>query len=138
MNIHELFPSKYVKAGDLNGKPVTLTIKALQIETLGHGQEQERKPVLYFEKASKGLVLNRTNGMTIAGLYGPETSDWIGKRITIFATQIRAFGKLQDTIRVKEEIPAQPKPQTVAPQVEEANEIDDAEDVLDPTDEAAA
>lgn len=138
VKISKLFPSKYVKAADLGNKPVTLTIKTLKVETLGHGAEQEQKPVLYFEKATKGLVLNRTNAMTIASLYGDESEEWVGKRVTLFATTVRAFGKTQDTIRVKEEVPAQPRPQAqAAPHVEEA-EIDDAEDVLDSADEAQA
>lgn len=131
MKISQLFPSKYVKAADLNGKTVILTIAKLVIEELGHGAEKERKPVLYFQKATKGLVLNRTNAMTIAGLYGDESDDWSGKRIAIYPTRIRAFGAMQDTIRVREEIPAQPRPMAQAAQVEEAAEIDDAEDVTD-------
>lgn len=131
MKISQLFPSKYVKACDLNGKTVTLTIAKLVIEELGHGAEKERKPVLYFQKATKGLVLNRTNAMTIAGLYGDEADDWPGKRISIYPTRIRAFGAMQDTIRVREEIPAQPKPMAHGVQIEEAAEIDDVEDVMD-------
>ena len=131
MKISQLFPSKYVKAADLNGKTVTLTIAKLVVEELGHGTEKERKPVLYFQKATKGLVLNRTNAMTIAGLYGDESDDWEGKRISIYPTRIRAFGSMQDTIRVREEIPAQPRPQAQATHVEEAAEIDDVEDVTD-------
>jgi hypothetical protein len=131
MKISQLFPSKYVKAADLNGKTVTLTISKLVVEELGHGAEKERKPVLYFQKATKGLVLNRTNAMTIAGLYGDESDDWEGKRVSIYPTRIRAFGAMQDTIRVREEIPAQPKPQAQALHVEDAAEIDDVEDVAD-------
>lgn len=135
MKISQLFPSKYVKAADLNGKTVTLTIAKLVVEELGPsghpGAEKERKPVLYFQKATKGLVLNRTNAMTIVGLYGDESDDWGGKRISIYPTRIRAFGAMQDTIRVREEIPAQPRPMAQAVQVEEAAEIDDAEDVTD-------
>ncbi len=131
MKISQLFPSKYVKAADLNGKTVTLTIAKLVVEELGHGAEKERKPVLYFQKATKGLVLNRTNAMTIAGLYGDESDDWEGKRVSIYPTRIRAFGAMQDTIRVREEIPAQPKPQAHVVQIEDAAEIDDVEDVTD-------
>lgn len=131
MKISQLFPSKFVKSADLNGKTVTLTIKELRVEELGHGTEKERKPVLYFSNATKGLVLNRTNAMTIAGLYGDESEEWKGKRISIYPTRIRAFGTMQDTIRIREEIPAQPKPQAQAAQVEEASEIDDAEDYTD-------
>lgn len=137
MKMSQLFPSKYVKAADLNGKTVTLTIDKLVIEELGHGSEKERKPVLYFQKATKGLVLNRTNAMTIAGLYGDESDEWPGKRISIYPTRIRAFGAMQDTIRIREEIPAQPKPQGQTAQVEEVSEIDDVEDVTDPEEPTA-
>lgn len=128
MKISVLFPSKYVKAADLEGRNVTLTITKLVVEEMGHGSEKEQKPVLYFEKATKGLVLNRTNAMIIASLYGDETNDWRGKRITIYPTKVRAFGSMQDCVRVREEIPAQRK--APAQHVEE-NEIDDAEDVMD-------
>jgi hypothetical protein len=131
MKISQLFPSKYVRAADLNGKTVTLTIAKLVLEELGHGAEKERKPVLYFQKATKGLVLNRTNAMTIAALYGDESDEWPGKRISIYPTRIRAFGAMQDTIRVKEEIPAQPRSHSISAPVEEAAEIDDVEDVAD-------
>lgn len=129
MKISQLFPSKYVKASDLEGRNVTLTITRLVIEEMGHGTEKEQKPVLYFQKATKGLVLNRTNAMIISALYGDESNDWAGKRITIYPTRVKAFGTTQDCIRVREEIPAQPRPQ---PQqtVEEA-QIDDSEDMAD-------
>lgn len=136
MKVTDIWPSKYVKAGDLNGKTVTLTIKKLVMEEMtNHGNEKETKPVLYFDKATKGLVLNRTNGMIIAALYSMETDNWVGKRISIYPTKVKAFGSMQDAIRVKEEIPAQPKPVAQAAQVEEAAEIDDAEDTLDHADE---
>ncbi|MCC6458801.1 MAG: hypothetical protein IT328_27905 [Caldilineaceae bacterium] len=127
----DIFPSKYVKAADLEGRTVTLTIKTLTVEEmLNHASEKERKPVLYFERATKGLVLNRTNAMTIAALYGDESDTWPGKRISIYPTRVKAFGQMQDCIRIREEIPAQPKPQAQAVPVEEQS-IDDAEDVVD-------
>lgn len=131
MRISEVFPSKYVKAADLEGRTVTLTIKTLTVEEmLNHASEKERKPVLYFERATKGLVLNRTNAMTIAALYGDESDQWPGKRISIYPTRVKAFGQMQDCIRIREEIPAQPRPQAQAVPVEEQS-IDDAEDVVD-------
>jgi hypothetical protein len=96
-----------------------------------HAGERERKPVLYFQKATKGLVLNRTNAMIIAGLLGDESDNWIGKRIAIYPTRVKAFGTVQDAIRVKEEIPAQPKPQATAIQEEETTALNDDEDVTD-------
>jgi hypothetical protein len=131
MRMSDIFPSKYVKAADLQGRTVTLTIKELRVEEmLNHGNEKERKPVLYFERATKGLVLNRTNAMAIVTLYGDESDDWVGQRISIYPTRVKAFGAMQDAIRVKEEIPAQPKPVATAAAIEEPT-IDDDEDVTD-------
>lgn len=108
MNIYQLFPSDYLRAADLNNRPFTLTIERFAVEEMG--QPPEEKPVVYFEHADKGLVLNKTNAMAIASLYGPETDAWVGKRITIYPTQVQAFGKMQDAIRVKPSIPPAPQP----------------------------
>lgn len=132
MKISQVFPTKYVAAADLNGKDVTLTIKGVRLEEMvTHKDEKVKKPVVWFEKASKGFVLNVTNAKVIAALHGDETDDWTGKRITIYATKVRAFGQMQDAIRVREWIPAQPKPVAQAATVEEPNGIDDDEDVAD-------
>lgn len=133
MKISSLFPSKYVKAADLEGRTVTLTITKLVIEEMtGHNSEKQQKPVLYFQKTSKGLVLNRTNATIIANLYGDESDAWAGKRISIYPTRVKAFGQMQDCIRVREEIPAQPKPVSQAqPEPVEEHSIDDAEDMVD-------
>jgi hypothetical protein len=91
-----------------------------------HDNKTVTKPVAWFSNATKGMVLNRTNTMIIAGLYGPETDLWAGKRITIYATKVRAFGKLEDAIRVREEVPAAP------PQATQAAQVDDDADDYDP------
>lgn len=132
MKISQVFPSKYVAAADLNGKTVTLTIQRVTLEEMkDHDNKMIKKPVVWFEKATKGLVLNVTNAKIIANLYGDETDDWKGKRIGIYPTRVQAFGKPQDAIRVREEIPAMSKPVATAAQVEERSGLDDDEDVAD-------
>jgi hypothetical protein len=133
MKISTLFPSKYVKAADLEGRTVTLTIRGLTVEEMGHGSEKERVPVLYFEVTKKGLVLNRTNAVIIAALYGDETDNWVGQRISIYPTKVRAFGAMKDAIRVREQVPPPPKP-AQAPQVEEPTGMDEEEDHEDDDD----
>lgn len=51
------------------------------------------------------MVLNVTNTQTIAGLYGDYTEDWIGESIQIYATEVKAFGKLTNALRVREAKP---------------------------------
>lgn len=102
MNVDKLFPSKWLKAADLEGRRVTVTIAEVRLETM-QGQEGPHKEiVLHFRgsKSGKGLVLNATNRLAIRALYGPETDDWVGKSIELYATQVKAFGKMQDVIRV--------------------------------------
>jgi hypothetical protein len=132
MRISKIFPSKYVKAADLEGRTITLTIsKVTMDEMLTHDNKKVKKPVVWFERATKGFVINLTNALIIGNLYGDETDNWAGCRISLYPTKVRAFGEMQDCIRVREEIPASPRSVATAPQVEETTGLDDDEDVAD-------
>jgi hypothetical protein len=132
MKISEVFPSKYLTAADLDGKSFTLTIRDVTLEEMKtHDNKMVRKPVCWFDRAQRGFVLNATNARIIAALYGDDTLGWQGRRVTIYATKVKAFGQLQDAIRVREEIPAQPKPAATAPTVEVRSDLDDPEDLFD-------
>lgn len=132
MKVSECFPSKYVAAADLDGRVITLRIRSVTLEEMmGHDKKMTRKPVVWFHGTEKGFVLNVTNARTIAGLHGDEMDNWKDKRISIYATRVRAFGTVQDAIRVKEELPATPKPQAQAEPIEERSGLDDGEDVTD-------
>lgn len=110
MRIGDAFPSKYLKASDLQGKEFTLIIKEVRMENVGD-ESQEDKPILYFTKAQKGLVLNRTNAQTIAANLGSDDTDqWIGKAITLFATQVDYRGQQVEAIRIRIKRPTRPSP----------------------------
>ena len=65
------------------------------------------EPVIWFEEEQLPMVLNVTNGDTIAKVLGTGNwKNWIGKRIIVGAEKVRAFGKVTMAIRVKDEIPA--------------------------------
>ena len=58
----DIFPSKYLKASDLLGKPFTATIVSAPTEKMKTPDgKEEAKTVLYFRGAKKVLPLNRTN-----------------------------------------------------------------------------
>lgn len=101
MNINDAFPGQYLKAADLKGRNVRLIMREVVVEDLGSGEQRERKPVLYFEKTDRGFVLNKTNAMYIADMYGPETTAWAGKTIVLYPTKVEFSGRLVDTIRVE-------------------------------------
>jgi hypothetical protein len=95
-NITELFPSNWLKAPDLRGRRVTVTMAGVKVEEVG----DDKKPVLYFQGTDKGLVLNVTNANSIKDLYGPETNDWRGRPITLYVAKVEYQGKRMDGIRV--------------------------------------
>lgn len=63
------------------------------------------KPVLYFEEKVPKLILNMTNGNTLAQLYGTHPEGWVGKQIQLYAVSVKAFGKVQDAIRIRDFVP---------------------------------
>lgn len=106
MKIGSAFPSKYIKAADLQGRAVVCTIREVRQEDIGDG---EKKPVLYFEGKEKGMVLNRTNAKSIASACGSdETDDWPGCQIEIYPTETDFQGERVDCIRVRLKRPAAP------------------------------
>ena len=115
MRISAAFPSNYIKAADLGGKPWTMTIGTCVLEDLGQGNEKERKPVLYFHGAKKGLVINKTNAYAIADVYGDDTTNWEGKTVEVFPTKVEYKGKPVDGIRLRVSQTAQPEPPPPAP-----------------------
>ena len=40
------------------------------------------------------MLLNRTNAMIIASLYGPETDSWLGKAVTVYAARRQSLRNL--------------------------------------------
>ncbi len=116
VKISEAYPSQYLKCADLNGMPWDMKIRTVSEEDLGQGHDKETKPVVYFENAQKGLVLNKTNATTIAKVYGDDTGTWTGQSVQVFPTQVEFKGETVDAIRVRvaKEAPPQPQPSTPA------------------------
>jgi len=114
MDCRLLFPTIYLSAADLKERDVDLTIADLQVEEMKvKDGDDERKPILYFVetrakgkgKKEKRLVLNKTNAMIIAKIHGFETNEWIGKRITLYPTEVFAFGETKTCIRIRPKAP---------------------------------
>jgi hypothetical protein len=83
-------------------------IRTVVMEDLGQGSGKESKPVLYVDDAQKGLVLNKTNAITIVNSYGDDTGNWTGKDIQVFPTTTEFKGETVDAIRVR--IPPEQQP----------------------------
>lgn len=99
MKTSEMFPSKYVAEADLGGQERIMVMRAIAFEEVG--KEKDRKPVLYFEKAQKGLVLNKINTRKIESLYGTDTDDWMGHPIALYPSETDFQGETVACIRVR-------------------------------------
>jgi hypothetical protein len=113
MLIGAAFPSKYIKAADLQGQTLRLAIANVVVEDIGNN---EHKPVVYFAGWDKGMVLNKTNANHIAAYLGDETTAWTGHQIAVYSTKVEFRGDYVDGIRIKFPAPdaAAPAP-TAAP-----------------------
>lgn len=100
MNIREMFPSKWLRVDDLKGKSHVVVIARITEQSVG--ERQEKKWVIWFEKHTKGLVLNKGNALAIARQHGEESNDWIGKPITIFPGKALFQGKWVASVKVDE------------------------------------
>lgn len=105
MDINSVFPSNYIKADDLKGRDVTVIIERVDVVTM---DDKKVKPCVYFRGKEKGLLLNKTNSMNIAEIYGPETGGWIGQPIVIGPSWVDFQGKSTLSIRVRPIRPATP------------------------------
>lgn len=96
MKVSDTFTSKHLKASDLQGRQVTVSIDYVQQEKVG----DDMKMVMYFVGKEKGMVLNKTNSMTIAERYGDETDHWRDKPLLLISMKVEYQGKMVDGLRV--------------------------------------
>lgn len=120
-----LFPSTFLKASDLQGRgAVTVRIERLSIEEIERDDgPNERKPVLRFKGARKGLVLNKTNAGRIAEIMGEDYTGWAGNEIQLHVEMTEFRGKRVPSIRV------------VMPDMGSANPTPLADEMVPPADE---
>lgn len=107
-----LFPGKYLKAGDLRGRDIVVTIDDIDPRhDLKTKEGEEKRPLVTFHAAKKGLVLNKTNAKIIAGLYGADVLGWIGQKVTLYAAEVSAFGETVEAVRIRKQRPVSPRTQ---------------------------
>jgi hypothetical protein len=136
MRISEMYPSKYLKAADINGER-TLTISNVVYEEVG--QDREKKPVVQFSDESKSLVLNKTNALRLEFVAGSDdTGDWRGLEITLYTELVSFGGKSGPAIRVKNTRVPKPATATSFTKATKSTELQPPPWLDDPQDPANA
>ena len=87
-----------------------LTISRVVQEEVFNPSDNSKKHciVAHFAEDSKPMVLNKTNCKTIQTLYNtPIIEEWAGCKVIVKVEKVRAFGKMEDGLRVKNQKPKQ-------------------------------
>lgn len=100
MDIFKTEIFKTITGDMLLGSPVVMTIRGVEVEKITNESGTNEKPCLYFEKSKKPLVLNATNAKKLAKAFGRETNAWRGAKVELYAEEIKAFGKVQNAVRL--------------------------------------
>lgn len=113
MKIDKMFSSKFLKAADIDEiadeDTQTAVVVIDRVEMAEVGQDQQEKPVVYFEGIEPGMVLNKTNATSISKLLGNDTDEWTGKAIGLFTTEVDFSGQQVLAIRVRLKLPKAPR-----------------------------
>jgi hypothetical protein len=90
----ELYVGRFLKAGLLKDKQVTLTIKSVIVETMPNEKDNTEKDrgIVSFEETPLQLALNRTNGECLKAMMGKKVQTWVGKKVTL-APEMTKFGR---------------------------------------------
>lgn len=99
MDYTKLFPGRFLKSVDFDGKDVTLTIKSVKSEEI----DDKTKAIVKFAETKRELVLNRTNAESLVLCFGRDVNAWVGKRVTWYPAIIKdPFGEGEiSAIRVR-------------------------------------
>lgn len=99
-NINDVFPSKFLKAHELQGREPIVTIDRVEFEQVG--QKRETVPVLYFVGKEKGIKLNKTMANKVIEISGSAlTEEWAGVKVKLYAAEAMFAGDTYDVVRIK-------------------------------------
>lgn len=112
----------YLGSWDLDEMPnreLTLTVeKIVDEKVIANGQSENCTVCYWTDKAFKPMILNVTNKKRICKLYKTKDTEKLkGKALTIQTERVKAFGKVDDALRIKEIIP--PSANAVLPKCEQ-------------------
>lgn len=104
MNIDELFPSKYLRAADLQGRAVAVRIRDVVLVEFFDNETKSmtKKPVMYCEGKEKGIVLSKSLSFQIADiLHSKNTGEWIDHEVVLFSELRLVFGVEKEVLKAR-------------------------------------
>jgi len=138
-----LFPTRFIKAGEMRGKPVTLTIAAVYLEQMEREDGTEKpQAIVGFHETKREWALNRTNGQCLRAMFGDDSGEWIGKHVTLvpepdssglsesgLCIRVKGSPDIDQPIRMEIRLPRKrPQPRTLLPTIKGGAKGEDAAD----------
>ncbi len=100
------FPSEHLEASDLGGKLVTVKIAKVAgwAPTATDAKGDNKPKGLFTIEPYPGIdkttwVYPVTVARCMAAMFGDDDDGWVGRRVTIRAEKVEAFGEMVDAIR---------------------------------------
>jgi hypothetical protein len=106
MDIRTVLVGEYIAAVEIGDKRPTVTIDRVEKRRIasvameGEQSKEKDRAVVFFQGKDRGWVLNKTNALSLAAMFGNETEAWKGKRVTLYAELVQAGRKHELGIRV--------------------------------------
>lgn len=99
----KLFP--HIKGVMLRGKPTVMTLSGYVKEIMPDGNADKSRLEIGFLKPDganydKTAIVNATQVMKLADMFGPESQEWHGEKVVLYAEDGTAFGKPYCAVRV--------------------------------------
>lgn len=105
MNAKTMFPKELISGADVHdakGRPTSINATIAGIRQIEVGPEKEKRWALLFLGTDRKLTLNVTNNEKLCDLFGNETDDWVGQRISLRGDTAKFGGKTVQAVRVDE------------------------------------
>jgi hypothetical protein len=129
VKMQELFPSKYLRAADLQGKPRTVVISHVTHESFKDDGVSVTKTILHFNGSGTApVVVNKTNWKMLVAITGEDDDEnWSGTAIELRSEKVSSKGgKIVDSIRVHEAT----QPKAEAPKAKKPKVVVDYDDEI--------
>ena len=103
MKVSEMYPSKYLKSEDVGSARITLQVGVVKLEQVE--ENGPMKPCMYFNGKEKGMVLNKTNALLCAHVWGDDSDQWPGQWLELFVEPKMFQGKVVNGLSVAPKLP---------------------------------
>lgn len=101
-HFNNCFDKDYLAGSELDGKDLIVTIKTATQGMVKNKDGESHKIILTFVENCKPAVINITNAKSIRNLTGSKfIEDWVGHKIQFYSEYKKAFGELQDMLRIR-------------------------------------